>query len=146
MEAGTARHLRNRRRPALGFTLIELMIALAIVAILLSIGVPAYREHVRRAAIAEALEALASGRVVAEQFFLDNRTYNDGAGNAAPCPAATQHFAIACVFNAADYTITATGSGPVDGFVFDIDETNARTTAGPWGSHACWISRKGDDC
>lgn len=122
------------------------MIVLAIAAILLSIAVPAYREHTRRAAVAEALEALASGRVAAEQFFLDNRTYNDGAGNAAPCPGNTSRFAIACVFNAADYTITATGSGPVQGFVYDIDETNARTTAGPWGAHACWVSRKGDAC
>lgn len=124
-----------------GFSLIELMIVIAIASILISIAIPSYREYVRRGAIEEVTSALASGRVVDEQFFLDNRTYED-----APCPTSTEQFAITCTSDATTYTITATGSGGMDSFIYTIDETDARTTAGPWGSGTCWITRKGDSC
>ena len=132
----TRGQLRSR-----GFSLIELMIVVAIAAILLSIAVPSYREYLRRGAIAEVTANLAGGRVVAEQYFLDNRTY---AG--APCPGNTARFNIACEFNAADYTITATGFDNLASFVLTIDEANGRTIAGPWGAGNCWITRKGDGC
>lgn len=121
-----------------------MMIAVAILAILLSIAVPSYREYVRRGAVAEAIDALAGGRVVAEQFFLDNRTY-DGM----PCPADARNFTVACAdLTDTTYTITVTGAAgsPIAGFTFTIDEANARTTDGPWGTHACWVTRKGDGC
>jgi len=127
--------------PSGGFSLIELMIVVAIAAILLSVAIPSYREYVRRGAIEEVTAALASGRVVDEQFFLDNRTYVD-----APCPTGTERFAIACVSDATTYTITATGVGGMAGFVYTINEADTRTTAGPWGAGNCWITRKGDSC
>jgi type IV pilus assembly protein PilE len=143
MQNSASRHRVFEPRSSHGFTLIELMIALVIAAILLSIAVPSYREYVRRGAVASVIETLGSGRVVAEQFFLDNRTY-DGM----PCPADGETFTVACEDDATTYTITATGSadGPINGFTFDVDEANARSTSGPWGDHACWISRKGDGC
>ena len=124
-----------------GFSLIELMIVVAIAAVLLSIAIPSYREYVRRGAIEEVTAALGAGRVVAEQYFLDNRTYVD-----APCPTSTAQFAIACEFDVATYTMTATGSGNMANFVYTLNEADARTTAGPWGAGACWITRKGDTC
>jgi type IV pilus assembly protein PilE len=124
-----------------GFTLIELMVAIAIVSILLSVAIPAYRDYVRRGAIEEATASLGSGRVVMEQFFLDNRTYED-----APCPGDTKSFTVACASDATTYTITATGTGNLEGFVYTINETDSRTTASPWGDGSCWIVRKGDTC
>lgn len=50
----------------LGFTLIELMIAIAIVAILLSVAMPAYKRHVDRAAIASIYRTLSSIRTPVE--------------------------------------------------------------------------------
>ena len=129
------------RRHCRGFSLIELMIVVAIGAILMSVAIPSYREYVRRGAVAEVTGSIGSGRVVIEQFFLDNRTYVG-----APCPASTNRFAIACAFAATTYTITATGSGNMAGFVYTINEADTRTTAGPWGSGNCWIGRKGDAC
>jgi len=130
---------------ARGFTLVELMVTVAIAAILLSLAVPSYRQYLRRGAVAEAVAAIGQGRVVAEQFFLDNRTYTG-----MPCPTSTGSFAIVCDDPAAPddatYTITATGSGNMAGFVYTIDQANLRTTAGPWGSGNCWITRKGNGC
>lgn len=130
-----------------GFTLIELMVALAIVAILASVALPSYRQHLQRGAVAEAIATLGSGRVVAEQFFLDNRTYVG-----APCPDDTDRFQIDCDYDpdgdpdTDDYLLTATGAGNVAGFEFTVNEANVRTSTA-WGvSHNCWISRKGDSC
>jgi type IV pilus assembly protein PilE len=126
-----------------GFSLVELLIAIAIVGILMAIAVPGYREHVRRGAVEEALAQMRSGAVALEQYFLDNRVYFD-----APCPAGTARFALSCALNAETYTITATGSGNVSGFVYTLNEQGvAATTGGDWGTNAaCWIIRKGGSC
>lgn len=125
-----------------GFTLIELMIAVAIVAILAAIAYPAYREHVRRGYVPEATSALGQGRIAMEQWFQDNRTYVG-----APCPANTPRFAFNCATTATTFTITATGQGPMAGFVYTIDEANARASQTPWGNNdACWVTRPGGQC
>lgn len=124
-----------------GFTLVELLVAIAIVGILASIAVPSYQEHLRRGAMMDMTASLGTGRVAIEQFYLDNRTYVGG-----PCPAATRRFNVACEFAAGSYTVTATGTGLMDRFVLTLDETGAQTTAGPWGKADCWLDRKGDTC
>jgi type IV pilus assembly protein PilE len=127
--------------PPRGFTLVELLVAIAIVGILASIAVPSYREHLRRGAVMDLTAALATGRVAIEQYYLDNRTYEGG-----PCPVGTKHFGVECQFTATTYTVTATGAGLVNGFVLTLDETGAQTTEGPWGTANCWLDRKGDTC
>ncbi len=126
-----------------GFSLIELLIAVALVGLLTAIAVPGYREHVRRGAVEEALAELSRGKVALEQYFLDNKTYED-----APCPAGTVRFAFSCDLDADSFTITATGSGNVSGFRYTINEANARTTtSAAWGNNAsCWVIKKGGSC
>jgi type IV pilus assembly protein PilE len=65
-----------------GFTLIELMITVAIVAILAGIAYPSYRDQVRRSNRAEARSALLQVQVAQEKFFLQNNRYA-GAATAA---------------------------------------------------------------
>jgi type IV pilus assembly protein PilE len=124
-----------------GFTLIELMIAVAVVGILTAIAIPSYQDYVRRGAIEEATSSLSSGRTAMEQFFLDNRTYAGG-----PCPANTDRFGMLCAFTPTAYVITATGTGAMATFVYTINQRNLRTTAGPWGTGNCWIDHKGQTC
>ena len=64
-----------------GFTLIEVMITVAIVAILGAIAVPSYNEYVQRARITEATSALSDMRNKMEQYFQDNRTWTPGGGS-----------------------------------------------------------------
>ena len=131
----------NRER---GFSLIELMVVVAIAAILMSVAIPSYRDYVRRGAIEEATSQLAAGRVVFEQFFLDNRTYE---GAEASCPASTDRFAFDCGDpDATTYTITATGRNGMAGFVYTINEADTRTSDTLWGAGNCWITRKGETC
>ena len=50
-----------------GFTLVELMTALAVVAVLLGLGVPAWQSHVRRAGRADAVQALVQLQLAQER-------------------------------------------------------------------------------
>lgn len=122
-----------------GFSLVELMIAIAIIGILAMIVLPSYNDYVTRSRFTEAHSALAAGRVNAEQHFQDNRTYVGMA-----CPGATDFWAFNCNAAPAGYTITATGRAGMVGFAFTIDQNNARRTTAVregWGAAPieCWI-------
>ena len=130
-----------------GFTLIELMVVVVIIGILASVAVPGYQDYVMRGRLAEATSALSDGRIKMEQFFQDNRTYVGG-----PVPGATTHFTYAAspAPTATTYTLTATGIGGAAGFVFTINENNAKSTTGVpsgWTAAAnCWVVKRGGEC
>jgi type IV pilus assembly protein PilE len=138
-----------------GFTLIELMIAVAIIAILAAIAIPSYSEYVRRGRITEAISTLSGMRVKMEQFFQDNRTYAGAcvAGTVAPKPVDTTNFAYTCPGppDATTYTVTATGLGGLAGYAYSIDQSNVRSTVmtapSTWPSNAtCWVLKKDGSC
>jgi type IV pilus assembly protein PilE len=68
-------HTQLARQPQWGFSLIELMIVVAIVAILASISVGAYRQYTLRANRTEARIALLQIQAGQEKFFLQNNAY-----------------------------------------------------------------------
>jgi prepilin-type N-terminal cleavage/methylation domain-containing protein len=59
-----------------GFTLIELMIVVAVIGVLLAIGVPNYQEYVLRSKLTDSLSSMSQLRVTLEQYFQDNRSYD----------------------------------------------------------------------
>lgn len=141
-----------------GFTLLELMIAVAIIGILSAIAVPAYKNYVLRGKIIEATSGLSDMSVKLEQYFQDNRSYVGAcaAGTIAPLPATTanSNFTFTCpVLTATTYTVNATGisTKSLVGFVYSIDQTNTRRTvtagAGWSGSgSACWVVKQDGSC
>lgn len=143
-------HCPDVRPPVAGqgaFTLIELMVVIAIVAILATVALPAYSEYLLRGRIPEATSALAAKRVRIETHYDNNRTYV-GAPDCAADTGTSQYFDFSCAAADADgYTLQAVGKGAMSGFTFTVNQANARaTTAAPSGwatSAACWITRKG---
>lgn len=142
------------RRPQRGFTLIELMVVVAIVAILASISVASYRRYVLRANRTEARIALLSIQAGQEKFFLQNNTYatdiatliaappaglglNLTAGGVTPSGLYTVSFTAA---TPTQYTVQAVATGPqVDDtaacLTFSITDAGLRT---PVDSSGCW--------
>ena len=149
-------------RSARGFTLIEVMITVAIVSILAAVALPSYTDYVTRSKIVEATSGLSDMRVRLEQYFLDLRQFPGAcvaaAAGPAPAgeiylPATSKYFTVTCALTATTYTVTATGtaSGGMAGFVYTVDQGNNRRTTGlPSGwsgtGNACWVSRKNGDC
>jgi type IV pilus assembly protein PilE len=136
------------RKPAKGFTLIEVMIVVGVVAILAAIALPSYRDYVLRGKITEAVSTLSDLRLRAEKFFGDNRTYV-GFNTATP---GTRYFTFACVIAATTFACTATGVATqgMNGFVYTVNEANVRnstfTEPGWINSTTCWVSKKGETC
>ena len=139
-----------------GLTLIELMVVLAIIGILAAIALPSYFEFVTRARIIDGTIKLGEFRSKMEKFFMDNRSYLDGAGCGVPNPPATtaDYFTITCgppAPTATTYTILATGIAArgMNDFVYTVDQTNAKASSGPAGwapGVGCWASRKDGRC
>ncbi len=138
---------------AAGFTLIELMIAVAIIGILGAIAVPSYTRYVQRGDMVEATNALSQFRVQMEQYYQDNRTYFNGAACGIAVPGNLVNFTVTCAAGPAGAagqsyiaTATAKAASPVAGTVYTIDQSaNQGTTSLPNGwagaGAATWIVR-----
>src|SRR5210317_1403184 len=59
--------VNNMKRVSKGFTLIELMIVIAIIAILLALAIPAYQDYTIRSKVTEGLSVAASAKLAAAE-------------------------------------------------------------------------------
>jgi type IV pilus assembly protein PilE len=160
------RGLQEFVRAARGFTLIELMVVVALVAILAAVAMPSYGDYLRRGALPEAFTHLSDLRVKMEQYYQDNRNYgNTGAttcaNNNAPtwanfAPTGATRFTFGCALAGSSgtgnqsYTLTATGvaGSRTAGHVYTITQDNVqRTTSfkGQTVAKTCWLVR-GSEC
>jgi prepilin-type N-terminal cleavage/methylation domain-containing protein len=143
---------------ARGFTLVELMVAVGIVAMLAAIAYPSYRNYVLRGQLVDATNGLSALRANMERYFQDNRTYNSTGTFTSPCLVAATSlvvgsFQLSCTSTPSNtaFQLQAAGSGSTNGFIFYVDQTGAQSTTvvgvSGWGNcPSAWVTKAGQTC
>ena len=130
------------KRYAQGFTLIELMIAVAIIAIISAIGYPSYQDSVRKANRADAMDVMLDTAQRLERCYTSYGSYNN---TNCTVPASVNskkaHYTVAVTTAPATYRLTATAVSaqqlkdtPCVTFVLEHTGKKTSTPAG----NTCW--------
>lgn len=108
------------RRPACGFTLIEVVITMAVVAILTAIALPAYSQYVQRSHRSDARLALMRSAQWMERYRTEWGSYRDATNlpvlpadlvTSPPAGSGKTQYDISLVSTATTFTVTATRNG-----------------------------------
>ena len=138
-----------RRRAALrGFTLIELIASMLIVAILTMLALPAYNSYLARSKLRAAHNDLVALSLNLENYYQQQLTYPAATASTAqtqttlpgwaPAQAANFSFQILSA-SASTYSLKATGTGNgVSGYAITLDSSNTRQLTTPSGAVSTW--------
>jgi len=129
-----------------GFTLIELMIVVVIIAILSAIAYPAYTRYVYKSRRADAYAALNQDQAIMERCYAQYFSYNPTGGScpaiATTSPEGYYQISQPVAATSTTYKLTATAIGPQAGDTqctsLSLDQAGNKTSTGP-GSN-CWGS------
>ena len=133
---------RNR-----GFTLVEVMIVVAIVGILFAIAYPSYQDYIVRSKRADAMGALMNAAQAMERYKVNNYDYNVGTtlstvfATQVPVDGGTAYYNLSITSTTTTYTITATPTGSMAGLdgALTLTNTGAKQWTDSGGtSHSCW--------
>lgn len=142
--------MRGNRSPR-GFTLIELMIAVAIIGILAAIALPAYTQYIERGYRASARTALLEVAQFMERYRSVNFRFSTAAGGTtaptlptrlqtAPPEGTAKYTITVSSVSDIDFTLTATPSGWTDASCGTLTLTNLGIKASGTGTTAsCWV-------
>lgn len=131
----------NTTNTSRGFTLIELMVVVAIVGLLATIAIPAYNDHIRKTNRVDAITALTQLQLAQEKLRANCRFYGDQIAAASDCGADADNTDLAYTTGAANspeghYTIAITdGSASGNGYTAtatavsasQLEDTDCRT-------------------
>lgn len=131
-----------------GFTLVEVAIVCAIVAILAAIAVPSYLSSVQKGRRSDARSALIGAAGQLERYFTERNTYSTatlgtGAGAVAPSTSLNGYYTLTLTFPAGrQYLLSAVPAGihvgdPCGTFTYD-DQGSKSVSGGTLTAADCW--------
>lgn len=127
-----------------GFTLIELMITVAIIGLLAAVAYPTYNQFVYKGARAEAMSALLDIANKQEQFYADNHEYTNNLQRLrVAATTESDLYSIAIVSDGSSFTVTATpndtpATKDKGCTSFSINDLGQKQSAGTADVHKCW--------
>lgn len=133
-----------------GFTMVELMIVVAILGIIVSIAYPSYEQQIIRSKRADGISAMMNLAQAMERYRVSNYNYgiadiSDVFVDHVPVDGGTPYYTLSAeaTDGNAGYLLTATPVGSMDGK--DDALTLTHTGAKTWGAKTCWPT-SGNDC
>ncbi|HEX8989346.1 MAG TPA: type IV pilin protein [Rhodocyclaceae bacterium] len=130
-----------------GFTLVELMIVVVVLAIIVAVAVPSYQEQARKSRRADAKVALTTAVQLMERYYTENARYTTTAtapftcGITLPIASPKGYYSVSgCTATTANtFTLTAAPSvaDPACGS-FTITNAGTQGVTGTAGAAACW--------
>ena len=123
-----------------GFTLIELMIVVAIVGILAAVAIPAYQDYIKRSKVSEVMAAAGACKTSVQEYYAANNVMPGSATSAGCSTAGTQYMdslAVTTAGTEAQITATAGGTKGIDS-TFDGSGTIVLTSVTTSGAITGW--------
>ncbi len=136
-----------------GFTLIEVMITVAIVAIVAAIALPSYQDQIRRTRRAEARQELMAIATAQERFYTNCNRYAATLNNAlntcsglgratATVMSSSGYYQVSMAGNGTTYTLTAAPQGAqvhdTQCASLSLTDSGLKGATGTLGAAACW--------